>query len=63
MDPRLAPMQQVVGFHYQGRDLCFPMSVADQLSDGQIAFEGIQGTFAVRQAGGILDVVGLGGQC
>ena len=40
-----------------------PDAATDQLSDGQIAFEGIQGTFAVRQAGGILDVVGLGGQC
>jgi hypothetical protein len=61
MDPRLAPMQQVVGFHYQGRDLCFPKAVADQLSDSQVAIAGIQEAFAVRQAGGILDVIGPDG--
>jgi len=61
MDPRLAPTQRVVGFHYQGRDLCFPMAVVDRLSDGQVVIAGIQGAFAVRQAGGILDVVGPDG--
>jgi len=61
MDPRLAPTQRVVGFHYQGRDLCLPMAVADQLSDARVAIAGIQGAFAVQQAGGILDVVGPDG--
>jgi hypothetical protein len=61
MDPRLAPTQRVLGFHYEGRDLCFPMTVVDQLSDGRVAIAGIQGTFDARQAGGILDVVGPDG--
>jgi hypothetical protein len=61
MDPRLAPTQRVVGFHYQGRDLCFPMAVADQLSDAQVSIAGIHEAFAVRQAGGILDVIGPDG--
>ena len=60
-DPRLAPTQRVLGFHYEGRDLCFPMEVVDQLSNGWGAIAGIQCTFDVRQAGGILDVVGPDG--
>jgi len=61
MDSRLAPTQRVLGFHYQGRDLCFPMAMVDQLSDGRLAIEGIQSALNVRQAGGILDVVGPDG--
>jgi hypothetical protein len=58
MDPRLAPTERVLGFCYQGRDFCFPMAVADQLSEGRVAIAGIPGAFAVRRTGGILDVVG-----
>jgi len=61
LDPRLAPMQRVLGFHYQGRDLCFPMAVVDQLSEDRVAIAGVQGALGVRHAGGILDVVGPDG--
>ena len=61
MDPTLAPTQRVLGFHCQGRDLCFPMEMVDQLSDGRVAIAGIQGALDVRQAGGIVDVVGPDG--
>jgi hypothetical protein len=61
IDPQLAPMQRVIGFHYQGRDVCFPVTLLDQLSDGRVAIAGTQGAFAVRLAGGILDVVGPDG--
>ena len=61
MDPRLAPMQRVIGFHYQGRDLCLPVTLVDQLAGGRVAIAGTQGAFIARQADGILDVVGPDG--
>ena len=60
-DPRLAPMELVLGFRYQGHDLCFPMAAVDELSDGRIAIAGIPGAFDVRRAGGILDLTGPDG--
>jgi hypothetical protein len=61
MDPRLAPMDRVLGFRYQGRDLCFPMAAVDPLSDGRVAMAGIPGTLDVRLASGILEVIGPDG--
>ena len=61
MDPRLAPTQRVIGFHYQERDLCFPATLVDQPAGGRVDIVETKGAFIVRQAGGILDVVGPDG--